>query len=70
MKSLYLQEKLDWEMYMNQTRGFENAPNPNHIGKLRKALYGLKQAPSAWYGRLLDFLLKVVIELCTHTQVY
>ena len=55
---------------MNQTRGFENAPNPNHIGKLRKALYGLKQAPSAWYGRLLDFLLKVVIELCTHTQVY
>ena len=42
---------------MEQTSGFEDFKQPNHVYKLDKALYGLKQAPRAWYDRLSQFLL-------------
>ncbi|GJR47847.1 retrovirus-related pol polyprotein from transposon TNT 1-94 [Tanacetum coccineum] len=40
-----------------QSDGFVDPDNPNHVYKLKKALYGLKQAPRAWYDMLSSFLI-------------
>ncbi|KAI3500109.1 hypothetical protein L1887_35925 [Cichorium endivia] len=56
VKNAFLHGELDREIYMNQPKGFEDAPNSNRVCKLRKALYGLKQAPRAWYGKIAEFL--------------
>ena len=42
--------------------GFENNEFPNHVFKLDKALYSLQQAPIAWYERLSNFLLEMVLK--------
>lgn len=61
VKNAFLHGELDREIYMCQPIGFQSKTHPEHVCKLRKALYGLKQAPRAWYGKISDFLLKVVI---------
>ena len=57
VKNAFLHKEQDREIYMNQTKGFEDAANPSHACKLRKALYGLKQAPRPWYERLIEYLI-------------
>ncbi|XP_073304624.1 uncharacterized protein [Primulina huaijiensis] len=47
------------EVYVRQSKGFENPHLLDHVYKLNKALYGLKQAPHAWYGRLTEYLLEI-----------
>jgi hypothetical protein len=56
VKSAFLNEDLEEEVYMEQPKGFSLTDNPNHVCKLKKPLYGLKQAPQAWYYRLDKFL--------------
>ncbi|WVZ80794.1 hypothetical protein U9M48_028245 [Paspalum notatum var. saurae] len=58
VKSAFLNEFIEEEVYVRQPPGFESTKFPNRVYKLRKALYGLKQAPRAWYARLKSFLLK------------
>ncbi|WVZ80321.1 hypothetical protein U9M48_027807, partial [Paspalum notatum var. saurae] len=58
VKSAFLNEFIEGEVYVRQPPGFESARFPDRVYKLRKALYGLKQAPRAWYARLKSFLLK------------
>ena len=58
VKSAFLNDYIQEEVYVNQPPGFENHKFPNHVFKLKKALYGLKQAPRAWYDRLSTFLLE------------
>ena len=57
VKSAFLNEFIEEEVYVRQLLGFESAKFPDRVYKLRKALYGLKQAPRAWYARLKSFLL-------------
>ena len=57
VKSAFLNDYINEEVYVEQPPGFEDDKKPNHVYKLKKALYGLKQAPRAWYERLTDFLL-------------
>ncbi|CAM8900041.1 unnamed protein product [Rhodiola kirilowii] len=56
VKSTFLNGFLNEEVYVAQSKGFEDPHHPTHVYRLKKALYGLKQAPRAWYERLTVFL--------------
>ncbi|KAL9260832.1 Retrovirus-related Pol polyprotein from transposon RE2-like protein [Drosera capensis] len=56
VKSAFLNGKLQEEVYVEQTPGFEDYEYPYHVYRLDKALYGLKQIPRAWYETLSTFL--------------
>nr|GEX39481.1 retrovirus-related Pol polyprotein from transposon TNT 1-94 [Tanacetum cinerariifolium] len=48
VKSAFLNDFINEEVYVAQPPGFTDFEKPNHVYKLKKALYGLKQAPKAW----------------------
>nr|GEW15256.1 copia protein [Tanacetum cinerariifolium] len=52
IKSAFLNDFINKEVYVAQPLGFINFEKLDHVYKLKKALYGLKQAPKAWYDRL------------------
>ena len=58
VKSVFLNDFINDEVYVEQPTDFQSFNFPNHIFKLKKALYGLKQAHRAWYERLSKFILK------------
>ncbi|GJS85943.1 putative ribonuclease H-like domain-containing protein [Tanacetum coccineum] len=58
VKSAFLYEEINEEVYVTQPKGFEDPFYPKHVYRVVKALYGLHQAPRAWYARLSTFLLK------------
>ncbi|GJU76360.1 retrovirus-related pol polyprotein from transposon TNT 1-94 [Tanacetum coccineum] len=58
VKSAFLNDFINEEVYVAQPLGFIDFEKPDHVYKLKKALYGLKQAPKAWYDRLKAFLIK------------
>ncbi|GJW53228.1 retrovirus-related pol polyprotein from transposon TNT 1-94 [Tanacetum coccineum] len=58
VKSAFLNNFINEEVYVAQPPGFIDFEKPDHVYKLKKALYGLKQAPKAWYDRLKAFLIK------------
>ena len=60
VKSDFLNDSIEEEVYVKQPPGFENPKFLNRVYKLQKTLYGLKQAPRAWYDRLKTFLLLVL----------
>ena len=55
VKSTFLNDFIEKEVYVRQPLGFENPKHPDRVFKLQKALYGLKQAPQAWYAHLKTF---------------
>ncbi|GJR64756.1 retrovirus-related pol polyprotein from transposon TNT 1-94 [Tanacetum coccineum] len=58
VKSAFLYEFINEEVYVAQPPGFIDFEKPNYVNKLKKALYGLKQASKASYYRLKEFLIK------------
>ena len=58
VKSAFLNRYLKEEVYVEQSKGFQNPHYPDHVFKLNKALYGLKQAPRVWYEKLTTFSLE------------
>jgi hypothetical protein len=56
VKSVFLNDKINKLVYVEQPLSFEDSKKTNHVYKLSKALYSLKQAPRAWYERLQNFL--------------
>lgn len=57
VKSVFLNGVLQEELYVAQSKGFEDPKHLDYVYKLKRALYRLKQAPRAWYERLTQFLL-------------
>jgi hypothetical protein len=54
VKTAFLNEQLDEEIYMEQPQGF--VENSSLVCKLQKAIYGLKQAPKYWNRRFDTFI--------------
>nr|GFC71025.1 hypothetical protein [Tanacetum cinerariifolium] len=48
VKSTFIYETIDEEVYIFQPPGFEDPDYPNKVYKVVKALYGLHQTPRAW----------------------
>jgi hypothetical protein len=51
VKTAFLNEDLDEEVYMDQPEGFVLPKNEKKVCKLVKLLYGLKQAPKQWHEK-------------------
>ena len=62
VKFLFLNGKLDKEVYIEQPKGFVDYNNKDMVCKLHKSIYGLKQMPRAWYERLHKYLVKIGFE--------
>nr|GFB69488.1 retrovirus-related Pol polyprotein from transposon TNT 1-94 [Tanacetum cinerariifolium] len=58
VKSAFLYDIIEEEVYVSQPLGFIDLQFPNKVYKVEKALYGLHQAPRAWYETLSTFLLQ------------
>ena len=56
VKTYFLNEFIEDEVYIEQPRGFEVHPRDTHVCILKKALYGLKKAPRPWYARIDNYL--------------
>ena len=52
VKIAFLNNKLDVEIYMEQSGGFEQTNREHLICKLRKSFYKLKQSRRAWYEQI------------------
>jgi hypothetical protein len=59
IKSAFLNDDLQKEVYVEQPVGFIVAGKEHKVLKLNKALYGLHQASSAWNAKLDDTLLSL-----------
>nr|GEU77914.1 DNA-directed DNA polymerase [Tanacetum cinerariifolium] len=58
VKSAFLYQTIEEEVYVCQPLGFEDPDHPDKVCKVVKALYGLHQAPRAWYETLANYLLE------------
>nr|GEW23640.1 putative ribonuclease H-like domain-containing protein [Tanacetum cinerariifolium] len=58
VKSAFLYETIEVEVYVCQPPGFEDLDHPDKVYKVVKALYGLHQALRAWYETLATYLLE------------
>nr|GEW84103.1 hypothetical protein [Tanacetum cinerariifolium] len=57
VKSVFLYEKIEEEVYFCQPPGFKDPKFLDRVYKVEKALYDLHQAPRAWYETLFTYLL-------------
>nr|GEZ21040.1 putative ribonuclease H-like domain-containing protein [Tanacetum cinerariifolium] len=58
VKSAFLYETIEEEIYVCQPLGFKDPDYPDKVYKVVKALYGLHQAPRALYETLANYLLE------------
>ncbi|GJX29018.1 zinc finger, CCHC-type containing protein [Tanacetum coccineum] len=57
VKTAFLNDELNEEVYMNQLQGFIMPDNENKVCKLIKSLYELKQAPKQWHQKFDELIL-------------
>ena len=56
VKTTFLHEDLEEEIYMKQLEGFAVKGKKELVCKLKKSLYGLKQSPRKWYQKFDTFI--------------
>ena len=54
VKTTFLNENLEKEVYMDQPEGFYVKRNKHMVCKLKKSIYGLKQVFRQWYRKFND----------------
>ena len=52
VKIIFLNGRIEGEVYIDQPRGFETLDHVSHVCRLKRELYGLKRAPRAWYTEI------------------
>jgi hypothetical protein len=57
VKTTFLHEDLEEEIYMKQPEGFVVKRKKELVCKLKKSLYGLKQSPRMWYQKFDTYML-------------
>ena len=57
VKTAFLHEDLDEDIYMAQPEDFQVVSKENLVCKLKKSLYSLKQAPRQWYKKFDNFMI-------------
>ena len=60
VKTDFLNGLVEEEVYVEHPLGFETHDRQAPVFKLKKALYHLKHAPRMWYGRMGNFLMRLV----------
>ena len=71
VKTAFLNEVIEEEVYIEQPEGFETHEKKSHVCRLNKALYGLKQAPRAWNGQIDGYLQKMgFVKSDVHPNLY
>eukprot|EP00253_Pinus_taeda_P014963 PITA_14963 len=56
VKTTFLYEDLEEEIYMKQPEGFAVKGKKELVCKLKKSLYGFKQSPRMWYQKFDTFI--------------
>ncbi|WVZ73864.1 hypothetical protein U9M48_022122 [Paspalum notatum var. saurae] len=64
VKSVFLNEDLKEEVYVNQPPGYVVNGQEHRVLRLRKALYGLRQAPRTWNQKLDTVLKEMEFKRC------
>ena len=59
MKTVFLNGKIEEEVYIEQPKGFETFNHKSHVCWLKRALYGLKQVPHAWYTGIDNYFTRL-----------
>ena len=54
VKTVFLNEDLKEDVYMDQSVGFIEEGKKHMVCKLKKSIYGLKQASRQWYLKFND----------------
>lgn len=57
VKTVFLNEDLEEEIYMEQLKGYVALGQEKKVCKLVKSLYGLKQAPKQWHKKFDDVMI-------------
>jgi ATP-binding cassette subfamily B (MDR/TAP) protein 1 len=65
VKTTFLHEELEEEIYMEQPEGFLVKGKEDYVCKLMKSLYGLKQAPRQWYMKFKSVMGEQVYKRCS-----
>ena len=63
VKTAFLNEELDEEIYMSQPMGFEVKGQEQKVCKLKRSSYGLKQSSRQWYFRFHDSIISHGFEM-------
>ena len=64
MKTTFLHDDLEEDLYMIQPEWFIVQGQENLVCKLRKNLCGLKQAPRQWYKKFDSFMHRIGFKRC------
>jgi hypothetical protein len=59
VKTMFLNEIIEEEVYIEHPKGFEIFNSESHVCRLNRALYGMKQAPRAWYTRIDSYFTRL-----------
>ena len=65
VKTAFLHEDLEEEIYMAQPVGFHRVGQQHLVCRLKKSVYGLKQSPRQWYKKFDHFMVE---HMYNHSQ--
>ena len=59
VKTTFLNEVIEEEVYIKQLEGFETFNRESHVCRLKWTIYGLQQAPRTWYTMVYNYFTRL-----------